>query len=95
MVRMIAGVLRDGLLTFAKRALPRWSCSRNFRTSIAGSFRAFTSAGYARIPSMPMTRLNIAYNDFEDYLTTALSKNTRKNLRRENSAMPRQADRSN
>ena len=42
----------------------------------------FTSAGYARIPSMPMTRLNIAYNNFEHYLTTALSKNTRKNLRR-------------
>jgi predicted N-acyltransferase len=41
----------------------------------------FCSAGYTRIPSMPMTRLPLPYRHFEDYFRT-LSKATRKDLRR-------------
>lgn len=37
---------------------------------------------FTRIPSMPMTRLNIEYADFDDYIAKALSKPTRKNIRR-------------
>ncbi len=41
------------------------------------------SPDFVRIPSMPMTGLHIApYRSFEDYMTKALSKATRKNLRR-------------
>lgn len=42
----------------------------------------FTRAGYARIPSMPMTRLNIEYDSFESYLTRALKSSTRRKLRK-------------
>jgi hypothetical protein len=39
-------------------------------------------AGFTRVPSMPMTRLNIGYADFDDFVARKLSKPTRKNLRR-------------
>jgi hypothetical protein len=38
--------------------------------------------GFTRVPSMPMTRLNIGYDDFDDFVARKLSKPTRKNLRR-------------
>jgi hypothetical protein len=37
---------------------------------------------FTRVPSMPMTRLNIGYDDFDDFVARKLSKPTRKNLRR-------------
>jgi predicted N-acyltransferase len=39
-------------------------------------------AGYTRVPSLPSTRLSIDYPDFETYMAKALSKVTRKGLRR-------------
>ncbi len=41
----------------------------------------FSANGYARVPSMPMTRLALGYRNFDEYLS-ALSYATRKNLRR-------------
>jgi hypothetical protein len=38
--------------------------------------------GFIRLPSLPMSSLNIAYRDFEDYMARALSRATRKDLRR-------------
>lgn len=37
---------------------------------------------FTRVPSMPMTRLNIEYSSFDDFVARKLSKPTRKNLRR-------------
>ena len=37
--------------------------------------------GFARIPSMPMTTLNIDYADFDDYMRCALGSNTRRKWR--------------
>jgi hypothetical protein len=42
---------------------------------------AFSSNGYARVPSMPMTRLALNFRNFDDYLAR-LSYSTRKSLRR-------------
>ena len=39
-------------------------------------------AGYARIPSMPMTTLPLHFKDFDDYLTRTLSTNSRSTVRR-------------
>ncbi len=39
-------------------------------------------AGFARIPSMPMTVLDLGYANFEDYLNKNLSSQTRANVRR-------------
>jgi len=38
--------------------------------------------GFTRIPSMPMTRLNIAYANFNEYMQVALNSATRSKLRR-------------
>ncbi len=48
-----------------------------YRTTLSG----FSSNGYARIPSMPLTRLALHHTDFEQFLKT-LGKATRKNFRR-------------
>src|SRR5205814_8899238 len=45
------------------------------------ALETFRSNGYARIPSMPMTRLVLHYHDWDEYFRT-LSKATRKDLRR-------------
>ncbi len=39
-------------------------------------------SGFTRVPSMPMTCLNIDYKNFDDFIARKLSKPTRKNLRR-------------
>jgi Acetyltransferase (GNAT) domain len=42
----------------------------------------FVCNGFTRIPSMPLTRLNIAYADFDDYMESALNSATRRKLRK-------------
>jgi predicted N-acyltransferase len=42
----------------------------------------FVRGGFTRIPSMPMTRLNIAYASFDDYMQSALNSATRRKLRK-------------
>jgi hypothetical protein len=44
--------------------------------------QCFRSAGFARIPSMPMTTLAIDFKDFEDYVARKLSPATRGKVRR-------------
>ena len=45
------------------------------------SLRPLRRAGYARVPSMPGSRLDLNFKSFDDYLQTKLSHKTRKNLR--------------
>jgi hypothetical protein len=42
----------------------------------------FIRNGFTRIPSMPHTRLGIAYADFDDYMQSALNSATRRKLRK-------------
>jgi hypothetical protein len=42
----------------------------------------FVRGGFTRIPSMPLTELNIAYSSFEDYAQSALNSATRSKLRK-------------
>ena len=44
--------------------------------------RCFFHEGFARIPSMPLTRLKIEYTDFEGYFNEALNSSTRRKLRK-------------
>lgn len=54
---------------------------KDFSARYRSALRSFSSNGYARVPSMPLTHLRLNYSDFEEYLKT-LGKATRKNLRR-------------
>jgi hypothetical protein len=42
----------------------------------------FRQRGFTRLPSLPMASLNIEYENFDDYMKCALSRATRKDLRR-------------
>ena len=42
----------------------------------------FLHHGFSRVPSLPMTRLNIDYPSFDDYMAKALNSSTRRKLRK-------------
>jgi predicted N-acyltransferase len=54
---------------------------KDFRSKYRATLSGFSSDGYARVPSMPLTQLALNYANFDEYLAT-LGKATRKNLRR-------------
>jgi len=54
---------------------------KDFPSSYRNMLESFSANGYTRIPSMPLTRLELDYANFDDYLSS-LGKATRKNLRR-------------
>lgn len=55
---------------------------KEFPTRYRAPLACFLEHGFARVPSMPMTRLSIAYRDFDDYMASALNSATRRKLRK-------------
>jgi len=55
---------------------------KEFPAKYRKPLRSLLTAGFARVPSMPMTTLAIAYTDFNDYLSKNLSPGTRAKTRR-------------
>jgi hypothetical protein len=77
-----AGRLHDALTDYARSVKARLVVLKEFPARYRRALSCFSDNGYTRVPSLPMTRLNINYPSFDDYMTTALSKATRKDLRR-------------
>lgn len=77
----VAEGLHASLAIFARRRGASLVVMKDFPASYRRALRGFSSNGYARVPSMPMTRLSLKFSDFEEYLNS-LGKATRKNLRR-------------
>jgi len=55
---------------------------KEFPAKYRTSLQRLMDAGFARVPSMPMTTLDIDYRNFEDYLSHCLSPRTRGKVRR-------------
>jgi hypothetical protein len=55
---------------------------KEFPVKYRAQLQRLMDAGFARIPSMPMTTLDIGYRNFEDYLSHCLSPRTRGKVRR-------------
>jgi predicted N-acyltransferase len=55
---------------------------KEFPAAYRASLSCFADNGYTRVPSLPSSRLWLGYESFEHYMTEALGKATRKNLRR-------------
>ena len=55
---------------------------KEFPKSYRKVLTCFEHNGFTRIPSMPLTRLNIAYRSFEEYMQLALNSATRSKLRK-------------
>jgi predicted N-acyltransferase len=77
----VANALQATLRTLAKQNKASLIVFKDFRTNYRSALEGLRSNGYARIPSMPMTRLSLAYENWDEYFRT-LSKATRKDLRR-------------
>ena len=54
---------------------------KEFPAKYRGVLACFIGAGYTRVPSYPMTRLDIDYPSFDAYMARALSRKTRQDLR--------------
>jgi hypothetical protein len=77
-----ANALRASLRTYARQNRASLVVLKDFPAKYRPVLETFSSNGYARIPSMPMTRLALhAFQDWDEYFGT-LSKATRKDLRR-------------
>jgi hypothetical protein len=78
----IAQALHESMLGVARAVGASMIVMKEFPAAYRTAMRCFADNGYARIPSLPMVRLSIDYANFDEYMTRALSKVTRKSLRR-------------
>jgi predicted N-acyltransferase len=77
----VANALQATLSTYARHNKASLIVLKDFPATYRSTLETFLLNGYARIPSMPMTRLPLPYKDWDEYFRT-LSKATRKDLRR-------------
>ena len=77
----VADALRASLRSFARQNRASLVVLKDFPTNYRSALKTFALNGYARIPSMPMTRLSLHFENWDEYFRT-LSKATRKDLRR-------------
>jgi predicted N-acyltransferase len=77
----VAKALQSSLQTYAKQSKASLVVFKDFPANYRSALEVLRSSGYARIPSMPMTRLSLRYKNWDEYFST-LSKATRKDLRR-------------
>jgi len=77
-----AGALHEALIQYARAARVKMIVLKEFPAHYREPLSCFANAGYTRVPSLPFTRLNIDYANFDQYMEKALSKATRKDLRR-------------
>ena len=79
--RWTAEALPESLRTYARQKKASLVVLKDFPANYRSALETFALNGYARIPSMPMTRLQLRYGNWDEYFGT-LSKATRKDLRR-------------
>lgn len=77
----VANALQASLLTYARQNKASLIVLKDFPAKYRATLENFRANGYARIPSMPMTKLSLNHASFDDYLAS-LSYITRKGLRR-------------
>jgi len=77
----VASALRASLLTYARRNKASLVVLKDFPVKYRSVLETLPLNDYARIPSMPMTRLPLHFENWDEYFRT-LSKATRKDLRR-------------
>jgi predicted N-acyltransferase len=74
-------LLRDWVPFHAERLGAQLIVFKEFPARYRGVLACLLDAGYTRVPSFPMTRLDIDYPSFEAYMADALSRKTRRDLR--------------
>jgi predicted N-acyltransferase len=77
----VATALLASLRTYARQNTASLIVLKDFPANYRSVLETFALNGYARLPSMPMTRLPLCYENWDEYFRR-LSKATRKDLRR-------------
>jgi predicted N-acyltransferase len=77
----VADALLATLKTYAKQSKASLVVFKDFAAKYRHALRNFSTHGFTRAPSMPMTELQLRFTDFAHYLST-LGASTRKDLRR-------------
>lgn len=79
---VVASALSEAIVKHARTLGARLIVLKEFPDEYRDVLSCFIRRGFTRIPSMPMTRLNIGYADFDDYMQSALNSATRRKLRK-------------
>jgi hypothetical protein len=77
-----AALLAGAIVRHARALGARLIVLKEFPRRYRAALACFAPRGFTRIPSMPMTRLNIDYASFDDYMRIALNSATRRKLRK-------------
>ena len=77
-----ARLLAVAIRTHARALGAQMIVLKEFPAKYRESLRCFLDHGFGRVPSLPMTRLNIDYPSFADYMDRALNSATRRKLRK-------------
>jgi hypothetical protein len=80
-VEWVAQALSEALHPVARKFKAAMIVMKDFPKTYRKALRPMRRAGYARVPSMPGSRLDLNFTSFDDYLQKKLSHKTRKNLR--------------
>lgn len=79
---LVAEILSRNIVRLAKSLNAQLVVLKEFPAEYRGVLDCFRENGFARAPSMPMTKLNIDYDSFGTYIEAALSRNARRHLRK-------------
>ena len=74
--------LAASIVAQARQLRARLIVLKEFPAEYRDPLECFRRIGFVRVPSMPMTRLNIDYASFDEYMKRALNSATRRKLRR-------------
>ena len=77
-----ARLLASAILTHARKLKVSLIVLKEFPAKYRDLLQCFLQRGFTRVPSLPMTKLNIDYTSFDDYMNRALNSATRTKLRK-------------
>jgi predicted N-acyltransferase len=84
-------LLASAIVTLARKVRVSLIVLKEFPAKYRDPLQCFLQYGFTRVPSLPMTKLNIDYDNFDDYMRNALNSATRTKLRKKFRAAARAA----
>jgi hypothetical protein len=81
-LRTVAETLSNGIVEQARSMNAQLIVLKEFPSRYREVLHCFLQCGFARAPSMPMTKLDIGYDSFDAYTEKALKSSSRRKLRK-------------
>lgn len=75
-------LLASAIVAHARKLKVSVIVLKEFPAKYRGPLQCFLRCGFTRVPSLPMTKLNIEYTSFDEYMNKALNSATRAKLRK-------------